>query len=98
MQDVHWSGGAFGYFPSYSLGNMYAAQFAHTMERELEGLWAKVEAGELHPVKDWLTERIYRYGKLRSPSELVRTVTGEPLNPQYLVDYLTKKYSDIYKL
>ncbi len=98
MQDVHWSGGAFGYFPSYSLGNMYAAQFAHTMERELEGLWAKVEAGELHPVKDWLTERIYRYGKLRSPSELVQTVTGEPLNPQYLVDYLTKKYSDIYKL
>lgn len=98
MQDVHWSGGAFGYFPSYSLGNMYAAQFANTMERELEGLWDKVGAGELYPIKEWLTERIYRYGKLRTPSELVQSVTGEALNPQYLVNYLTKKYSDIYKL
>lgn len=98
MQDVHWSGGAFGYFPSYSLGNMYAAQFANTMERELSGLWTKVEAGDLHPIKDWLTERIYRYGKLRTPAELVQSVTGEPLNPQYLVDYLTGKYADIYKL
>lgn len=98
MQDVHWSGGAFGYFPSYSLGNMYAAQFAVAMEREMPEMWTKVGAGELHPIKDWLTERIYQYGKLRTPSELIKNVTGEPLNPQYLVQYLTKKYTDIYKL
>lgn len=98
LQDVHWSGGAFGYFPSYSLGNMYAAQFAHTMEKELAGMWSLVGKGELHPIKDWLTERVYRYGKLRTPAELIQSVTGKPLDPQYLVTYLTKKYSDIYKL
>ncbi|MCR2802914.1 carboxypeptidase M32 [Paenibacillus soyae] len=98
LQDVHWSGGAFGYFPSYSLGNMYAAQFADTMEKELEGMWSLVGRGELLPIKEWLSERIYKYGKLRSPSELVQSVTGKPLDPQCLVDYLTKKYTDIYKL
>ncbi|REK77154.1 carboxypeptidase M32 [Paenibacillus paeoniae] len=98
LQDVHWSGGAFGYFPSYSLGNMYAAQFADTMERELAGMWSLVGNGDLHPIKDWLAERIYKYGKLRTPSELVQSVTGKALDPQYLVDYLTKKYTDIYKL
>ncbi|MBD2869853.1 carboxypeptidase M32 [Paenibacillus arenilitoris] len=98
LQDVHWSGGAFGYFPSYSLGNMYAAQIADTMERELDGFWSLVGRGELQPIKQWLTERIYRYGKLRTPSELIESVTGKPLDPQHLVTYLTNKYTDIYKL
>jgi Zn-dependent carboxypeptidase len=98
LQDVHWSGGAFGYFPSYSLGNMYAAQFADTMERELDGMWDLVRRGDLLPIMDWLTDRIYRFGKLRTPSELILSVTGKPLDPQHLVDYLTEKYTDIYKL
>lgn len=98
LQDVHWAGGAFGYFPSYSLGNMYAAQFADTLEKEQKGFWTNVGNGELLPVKEWLTERIYKYGRLRTPSELIKNVTGKPLDPQYLVDYLTKKYTDIYKL
>ncbi|CAM4407022.1 carboxypeptidase Taq [Paenibacillus endophyticus] len=98
LQDVHWSGGAFGYFPSYSLGNMYAAQIADTMERELDGFWSNVGNGNLLPIKEWLTERIYKYGKLRTPSELIQSVTGKPLDPQHLVTYLTRKYTDIYKL
>lgn len=98
MQDVHWSGGAFGYFPSYSLGNMYAAQFSHTMRQELPDFDSWVRRGELQPLKSWLTERIYRHGKLLTPSEIVEQVTGERLNPAYLVDYLTAKYSDIYRL
>jgi carboxypeptidase Taq len=98
LQDVHWSGGAFGYFPSYSLGNMYAAQIADTMERELQGMWKLVGSGDLLPIKHWLTERIYKYGKLRTPSELIQSVTGKPLDPQHLVTYLTNKYKDIYKL
>ncbi|OMF38241.1 carboxypeptidase M32 [Paenibacillus sp. FSL H8-0548] len=98
LQDVHWAGGAFGYFPSYSLGNMYAAQFADTLEKEQKSFWTNVGNGELLPVKEWLSERIYKYGKLRTPSELIQNVTGKPLDPQYLVDYLTKKYTDIYKL
>jgi carboxypeptidase Taq len=98
LQDVHWSGGSFGYFPSYSLGNMYAAQFAHTMQRELPEMEADVAAGRLLPIKQWLSDKIYRFGKLRDPGELVREITGEPLNPDYLVDYLEVKYKDIYRI
>nr|WP_221401298.1 carboxypeptidase M32 [Paenibacillus phyllosphaerae] len=98
LQDVHWSGGAFGYFPSYSLGNMYAAQMTETLERELPNVWELVGKGELHPIKDWLTDKVYQYGKLRTPAELITAITGKPLDPQYLVDYLERKYKDIYKL
>jgi len=98
LQDVHWSGGAFGYFPSYSLGNMYAAQMTDTMERELPNMWDLVGRGELHPIRDWLIERVYRYGKLRTPSELITAITGKSLDPQYLVTYLERKYKDIYRL
>jgi len=98
MQDVHWSAGLFGYFPSYALGNMYAAQMTNTMEQQLPDLWSMVEQGQLQPIKEWLTERIYQYGKARKPSELIQNVTGKPLDPQYLVKYLTDKYSEIYKL
>ena len=98
LQDVHWSGGAFGYFPSYSLGNMYAAQITDTLERELPNFWELVEKGDLHPIKDWLTDKVYQYGKLRTPSELINGITGKPLDPDYLVAYLEKKYKDIYQL
>ncbi|MFD1954810.1 carboxypeptidase M32 [Paenibacillus thailandensis] len=98
LQDVHWSGGMFGYFPSYSLGNMYAAQFADMMERELPDMWRLVEEGSLLPIKEWLTGKIYKYGKSKTPSELIEGVTGKPLDPQYLVRYLKGKYTEIYKL
>ncbi|MBW7473964.1 carboxypeptidase M32 [Paenibacillus oenotherae] len=98
LQDVHWSGGAFGYFPSYSLGNMYAAQITDTMEREVPALWEMVGRGELHPIKEWLTDKIYQYGKLRTPSELITSITGKSLDPDYLVAYLERKYKDIYRL
>lgn len=98
LQDVHWSGGAFGYFPSYALGNMYAAQFMDTMEQELPQLWSLVGSGELLPIKEWLTERIYKFGKLQTPSEIIERVTGQPLDPSYLFRYLEGKYKDIYKL
>lgn len=98
LQDVHWSGGDFGYFASYSLGNMYAAQILVTLRNELPNLDELIAAGELEPIKQWLTERIYRYGKSRTPSELIVAITGEELNPDYLADYLEEKYTSIYKL
>jgi carboxypeptidase Taq len=98
LQDVHWSGGSFGYFPSYSLGNMYAAQFTHTMQQQLPEMELNVAAGRLSPIKQWLSDQIYRYGKFRDPAELVRDITGESLNPDYLVQYLEEKYKDIYQL
>lgn len=98
LQDVHWSGGSFGYFPSYALGNMYAAQFAHTLRKAMPNLDEEIEAGRLLPIKEWLTEQIYQYGKLQDPAEIILRVTGEELNPQYLIDYLTDKAKDIYRL
>ncbi|MCD1257337.1 carboxypeptidase M32 [Paenibacillus athensensis] len=98
LQDVHWSSGAFGYFPSYALGNMYAAQIAHTLRKQLPELDALVARGELAPIKEWLTEKVYRHGKLLTPGEIVLEATGEELNPAYLVDYLRSKYEAVYKL
>ncbi|WP_135551184.1 carboxypeptidase M32 [Paenibacillus cymbidii] len=98
LQDVHWAGGSFGYFPSYSLGNMYAAQFRVTMQKQLPDLDGLIGRGELLPIKEWLTQHIYRYGKAQTPAEIVRRVTGEPLNPAYLVAYLEEKYKDAYGL
>lgn len=97
LQDVHWSGGAFGYFPSYALGNMYAAQIEHRLRQDL-AVEELVGAGNLLPIKAWLSERIYRYGKLLTPTEIIRQVTGEELDPSYLVRYLEAKYRDIYRL
>ncbi|MFI2855732.1 carboxypeptidase M32 [Paenibacillus sp. JSM ZJ436] len=98
LQDVHWSGGDFGYFASYSLGNMYAAQFMHTMRKEMPDLDQLIEEGNLTPIKEWLTDKILRYGKSEKPSEIIVRVTGEPLNPDYLADYLEAKYTDVYQL
>ncbi|MBE1441774.1 carboxypeptidase M32 [Paenibacillus sp. OAS669] len=98
LQDVHWAGGSFGYFPSYALGNMYAAQIGRTLRKELPDFDQLIEGGKLLPIKEWLTDKIYQYGKELSPNEIILQVTGEELNPDYLVDYLTEKYSDIYKL
>lgn len=98
LQDVHWSGGSFGYFPSYALGNMYAAQMMHSMRKGMPDLDARIENGELAPIKAYLTEHVYQYGKLKTPSDIIQSMTGEALNPQYLVDYLTKKTKEVYQL
>ncbi|MEX2461326.1 MAG: carboxypeptidase M32 [Paenibacillaceae bacterium] len=98
LQDVHWSGGAFGYFPSYALGNMYAAQIRHTLLQRIPHLEELVKQGDLLPIKAWLVEQIYQYGKSLTPAEIMMQVTGEALNPDYLVTYLEEKYNEIYNL
>lgn len=98
LQDVHWSGGDFGYFASYSLGNMYAAQILNTLRKELPEFDSLIAEGNLLPVKEWLTDKIYRFGKSLTPSQIIEQVTGEPLNPDYLADYLEAKYTELYKL
>lgn len=96
LQDVHWSGGSFGYFPSYALGNMYAAQIAHTLKKELPQFEGFVKEGNFKPIKEWLTDKIYKHGKALKPAEIIKSVTGEDLNPDYLADYLEEKYKEIY--
>ena len=98
LQDIHWSEGLFGYFPSYSLGNMYAAQLDHAMREQISDLDGLVQAGDFAPIREWLSERVHRHGKLLTPSEIIVQAAGEPLNPAYLVRYLETKYADIYAL
>ncbi|WP_404452809.1 carboxypeptidase M32 [Virgibacillus necropolis] len=97
LQDIHWSGGDFGYFPSYALGYMYAAQFNHTLQKELD-VDRQIASGNFTPIREWLTKNIHQYGKMKKPLEIVEDVTNEKLNSDYLVNYLTEKYTDIYKL
>ncbi|MGJ7921866.1 carboxypeptidase M32 [Neobacillus sp. LXY-4] len=98
LQDVHWAGGSFGYFPSYALGYMYAAQFKHSLLKDIPHFDELLATGELLPIKKWFTTNVHRFGKMKKPLEIIHDVTGESLNAEYLVKYLKEKYSSIYQL
>ncbi|MFC4767048.1 carboxypeptidase M32 [Effusibacillus consociatus] len=98
LQDVHWSGGAFGYFPSYSLGNIYAAQFEAALRRDLPDYKESIKRGEFSAIKSWLNDKIHKHGKLLEPKEILSSVTGESINSKYLVEYLENKYTMVYGL
>lgn len=97
LQDVHWSEGLFGYFPSYALGSAYSSQFEFYMRKDLD-VDALMEAGDMAPILKWLTDKIHVFGSAKIPNEIIEGATGEPFNPEYFVDYLEKKYSEIYDL
>ncbi len=97
LQDSHWSGGSFGYFPTYALGSAYAAQITAAINRDFD-VDAAVERGELKKIVGWLTEKIYRYGMTLKPAELIENCCGEAFDPTFYTDYLTKKYREIYAL
>lgn len=98
LQDMHWSGGSIGYFPSYALGNLYGAQFLKSMEKDIPDLYEKISKGELNVVHEWLKEKIHKYGSIYKPTELLKKVTGEELTARYFIEYLNKKYSKIYNI
>lgn len=98
LQDMHWSDGSFGYFPSYALGFMYAAQWKHAMEQDIPNFDELCERGELAPIKDWLTDKVHQFGALKKPNELILEGTGESLSAKYLADYLKNKYTQLYNL
>jgi len=98
LQDMHWSGGSFGYFPSYALGNLYGAQFLKKILKDIPNFYEKIENGNLDDIHEWLKENIHKYGAVYTPSELTLMVTNEELNEKYFIEYLDKKYSEIYKL
>ena len=97
LQDVHWAGGAFGYFPSYALGNAISIQLLKTMEKTLS-LDKTIQSKNLLPIREWFAKHVYVYGKLYPPFVLLKKVTGEDLNPTYYCDYLEAKFSKIYKI
>jgi carboxypeptidase Taq len=95
LQDVHWSAGLFGYFPTYALGTAYAAQFQHKMMQDLD-LDELVRTKNIKAINEWLKEHIHQFGKSKTPLELLEQVTGEPFNPMYYVKYLKEKYTKLY--
>jgi carboxypeptidase Taq len=98
LQDVHWAGGAFGYFPTYSLGNVIAGQLWDLAREALPRLDDQLAAGELEPLRDWLRERLHRHGAKFEPAEMIERLTGGPLDTAPLLRQLEAKYADVYGL
>jgi carboxypeptidase Taq len=96
LQDVHWSFGLIGYFPTYALGNLYGAQFLRAMRRDIPDLDGLLRKRECAAPLDWLRKNIHSHGSVYPAAELCRRVTGEPLDYRYFIDYLEEKYSRIY--
>ncbi len=98
LQDVHWSHGSFGYFPTYSLGSFYAAQFYATAQKALPELDSQIQKGDTKALLDWLRNQVHRHGRMYTSEGLSLAVSGETLNIQHFLDYLQQKYSGIYQL
>ncbi|PIP58784.1 MAG: carboxypeptidase [Verrucomicrobia bacterium CG_4_10_14_0_8_um_filter_43_34] len=96
LQDVHWSIGAFGYFPSYALGNMIAAQLWAQLRQDIPNVDEEIALGNFAPVLVWLRENIHQYGKQYSTKELVKMATGKEMSSQYFLEYLSERYLPLY--
>ncbi|MEM1305637.1 MAG: carboxypeptidase M32, partial [Planctomycetota bacterium] len=96
LQDVHWSAGLFGYFPTYALGNLYASQFFEQAEAEIGPLPEAFAAGEFAPLREWLRSKVHAVGQRLSAAELVESITGQPLSPEPLMRHLGEKFGGLY--
>jgi carboxypeptidase Taq len=96
MQDTHWAGGAFGYFPSYALGNIFGGQILNKMEKDIANWRDQLTNGDFQSIKQWLTKNVYSYGDLYDPAVLLKRITGEGIKVQHFIDYLDTKCSRLY--
>lgn len=97
LQDIHWAGGSFGYFPTYALGSAYAAQLYYTMQKDFD-VEDSLKDGNLQKINAWLKEHVHQYGGTLTPEEILLKATGEKFNPKYYVKYLKDKYTKLYNL
>ncbi|MGZ5188770.1 MAG: hypothetical protein ACXWB5_04980, partial [Kaistella sp.] len=98
LQDIHWSHGSLGYFPTYSLGSFYAAQFYHFAEQAIPNLTKQISNKQFGDLLKWLRENVHRHGHTFSSEELCKNDTGEVLDYTYFEDYLNRKYAAVYGL
>jgi carboxypeptidase Taq len=98
LQDIHWAGGAVGYFPTYSLGNLYAAQLFAQAEADLGGLADQFAQGAFQPLLEWLCRKIHQHGQRYSAAELVQRITARPLSHNPLIEHLQAKLGPLYGL
>lgn len=92
LQDIHWADGLFGYFPTYAIGNIYAAQLWAAMRRDIKSLDQKIAKGQFAAIREWLREKIHIHGRMYAPVELIRRATGEVPTSKYLIEYLIDRY------
>jgi carboxypeptidase Taq len=97
LQDIHWSQGSFGYFPSYALGSAFGAQMYAHMKTVMD-VDRYLAEGKIEPIRAYLRTHIHRYGKLKTSRELLKNMTGEDFNPRYYIEYLKEKYGKLYEL
>ena len=98
LQDVHWSMGAFGYFPTYTLGNLYAAQLLEAMSEDLGSIQDSISSGDWSPMLNWLRERVHKRGSALLPADLIEEATGSPPSSEPFLRYVEEKYGAIYSL
>ncbi len=96
LQDIHWAHGNFGYFPSYTIGKLYAAMIWKTMNEQIPDINEHISNGNFALLRNWLRNKIHRYGKLLTPNELIMEVTGEALNEKPYIEYIEQKVQDLY--
>ena len=96
MQDVHWSEGYFGYFPTYALGTIYAAQIYSKLLEEMEDAENQIAEGSFEKIKDWLKDRIHKYGSMKMADDIITGVCGKGLDAEDFLEYLNKKYGELY--
>ena len=96
MQDTHWAGGSFGYFPSYALGNIYGGQMLTAMEKSMPEWRKQLAKGNFNDVKQWLNKNVHSQGSLYDPADLIHRIAGTRLDVKPFLNYLNKKYSELY--
>jgi len=96
LQDIHWSMASMGYFPTYTLGNLYAAQFFEKAMQDIPDLYAQFEAGEFGAMKNWLSEKVHHHGKRYRAADLCKEVTGQAPSADALMRHLEGKFRPLY--
>jgi carboxypeptidase Taq len=98
LQDMHWSGGNFGYFPTYAIGTIYASQLFNKMIEEHPGFLTDIEKGDFVDIVNWLRDNVHKYGRLMTADEIIKNVCGKGLNAKVFVNYLKNKYYNLYDI
>ena len=93
---MHWSGGNFGYFPTYAIGSIYAAQIFNKLQNEIPSVKKEIENGHFSNIISWLKSNIYEKGRIETSDEIIKNICGENLNSDVYLNYLKEKYFKIY--
>jgi len=96
LQDTHWYGGSFGYFPTYSIGNIYGGQMLHTMKKDINDWNEQLRMGQYDDIRNWLITNVHQKGSMYDPRDLIEEISGEKPDAKYFISYMEKKFGKIY--